>query len=111
MRQVSCRLKLLITDACSSAPEPPQTAKTTVYAVQTVGKRHIKNLFGEHEGFLHLNGATEGEYGWCHPSIGGSTFIVALMDRISEDSDTNNDGFVSWSEVGRDVGKRDSKTF
>ena len=99
MRQVSCRLKLLITDACSSAPEPPQTAKTTVYAVQTVGKRHIKNLFGEHEGFLHLNGATEGEYGWCHPSIGGSTFIVALMDRISEDSDTNNDGFVSWSEV------------
>ena len=91
----SCRLKLLITDACSSAPSP---AIPMSYAVETVSKRHIKDLFGQHEGFLHVNAATEGEYAWCN-NADGSNFTLSLIDSISDQSDTDRDGFVTWKEV------------
>ena len=100
MKDVSCRLKLLITDACSSAPSAPGSkGKTISYGAQVVGKKHIKNLLFEHEGFLHINGATESEYGWCNPDLGGSTFTVSLMEAIGQRADTNKDGFVAWAEV------------
>ena len=101
----SCRLKLLITDACSTAPRPPIAMS---FAVETVSKRYIKDLFGWHEGFLHVNGATEGEYGWCHTEL-GSFFTVSLMALISDISDTNRDGFVAWEEVFT-WAKKDTKT-
>ena len=100
----SCRLKLLITEACSTAPLPPVS---TSFAVETVSKGYIKNLFGKHEGFLHLNGATEGEYGWCHVEL-GSFFTISLMALISDISDTNRDGFVEWQEVFA-LAKKDTK--
>lgn len=116
VKNVSCRLKMLITDACSSAPSPPG-GKTTSYGAQVVGRTHIKNLLGEHEGFLHINGATEGEYGWCSPSIGGSTFTLAFMEAISEQADdrmhnptANGDGFVSWDEVYA-LAKKDTRAY
>ena len=91
----SCRLKLLITDACSSAPSPVMPMS---YAVEIVSKSHIKALFGQHEGFLHVNAATEGEYAWCNNSR-GSYFTLSLIDSISDKSDANGDGFVTWKEV------------
>ena len=106
MQSVSCRLKLLITDACSSAPEPPGSDKTVPFGADIVGKKHIKDLLGAHEGYLHISGATEGEYGWCNEDIGGSTFTLGLMEAIGEHADdpqvnraANGDGFVSWDEV------------
>lgn len=96
----SCRLKLLITDCCSSYPMETQGNRPLAagYAVETVGKSFIRNLFGEHQGFLHVNGATEGQYGWAHLRS-GSHFTVSLLEAISSDSDTNRDGFVGWGEV------------
>lgn len=96
----SCRLKLLITDCCSSYPRDTQgnLALASSYAVETVGRGFIRNLFGEHQGFLHVNGATEGQYGWTN-SLHGSFFTVSLLEAISDDSDTNRDGFVGWGEV------------
>lgn len=91
----SGHLKLLITDACSSAPSPPTVMS---FAVETVSKRHIKDLFGQHKGFLHVNAATEGEYAWCHNGR-GSHFTLSLIDAISDQSDANRDGFVTWEEV------------
>ena len=96
MEKVNCRLKMLITDACSNAPRLPIVASS--YAVETVSKRHIKNLFGQHEGFLHLNAASEGQYSWSNLEL-GSFFTIALMELISDQSDTNRDGFVTWQEV------------
>lgn len=93
---LDCQLKLLITDACSNAPRPPIVASS--FAVETVSKRHIKHLFGQHEGFLHINAASEGQYSWSHIEL-GSFFTIALMELISDISDTNRDGFVAWSEV------------
>ena len=93
--KVNCRLKMLITDACSNAPLPPIASS---YAVETVNKRHIKDLFGQHEGFLHLSAASEGQYAWCHKEL-GSFFTVVLMELISDLSDINRDGFVEWKEV------------
>lgn len=96
MENVNCRLKMLITDACSNAPRPPIVASS--YAVETVSKRHIKDLFGQHEGFLHLNASSEGQYSWCHLEL-GSFFTIALIELISDLSDTDRDGFVAWQEV------------
>ena len=96
MEKVNCRLKMLITDACSNAPRPPIVASS--FAVETVSKSHIKHLFGQHEGFLHLNAASEGQYSWSHLEL-GSFFTIALMELISDISDTNRDGFVAWKEV------------
>ena len=95
IESVDCRLKMLITDACSSAPRPPIAMS---FAVETVSKRYIKDLFGWHEGFLHVNGATEGEYGWCHTEL-GSFFTISLIALISDISDADRDGFVGWEEV------------
>ena len=102
----SCRLKLLITDACSNATE---LATATALGVETVSKVYIKNLFGQHEGFLHVNGATEGEYGYCYiePKLGGF-FTLSLTLLISDLSDENRDGFVEWQEVF-DLAKEDTK--
>ena len=77
-------------------PRPPIVASS--YAVETVSKRHIKHLFGQHEGFLHLNAASEGQYSWSHLEL-GSFFTIALMELISDISDTDRDGFVAWQEV------------
>lgn len=96
MERVNCRLKMLITDACSNAPRPLIVASS--YAVETVSKSHIKNLFGQHKGFLHLSAASEGQYSWSHLEL-GSFFSIALMELISDISDADRDGFVAWQEV------------
>ncbi len=96
MEKLNCRLKMLITDACSNAPRLPIVSSS--YAVETVSKSHIRHLFGQHEGFLHLNAASEGQYSWSHLEL-GSFFTIALMALISDISDTDRDGFVAWQEV------------
>ena len=98
LEKVECRLKMLITDACSNAPRLPIV--TSSYAVETVPKSYIRDLFGQHEGFLHLNAASEGQYSWSHLKL-GSFFTIALMKLISDHdiSDTDRDGFVAWQEV------------
>lgn len=93
----SGRLKIIITDACSSYP-PTKTPKQVVNFAQTVSKRHIKNLFGQHEGVFHVNGASEGQYGYCNYTR-GSFFTQSLVPVISDTSDTDKDGFVTWQEV------------
>ncbi len=98
-KHLSCRLKILITDACSSAPVTrAEKMRPQSYRTDSVGKSHIRDLFGEHTGFLHLTAATEGEFAWCNTLIGG-VFTSLLVEHISEDSDTDRDGNIEWSEV------------
>ena len=101
----NCRLHLIITDCCSSYP-PDTGARNYVGFAAVRGKTNqvIRNLFGEHKGLFHVNGATEGQKGWTLKKRGG-VFTEALIPAISIESDRNGDGFVEWSEVA-DVAKR-----
>jgi len=105
-----CRLKMLITDCCSDGPE--QEAPPSARA--GISKKALQDLFLEHQGFLHVTAATEGEYSWCSPRYGG-WFTRAMVDAFDDASDTNMDGFVSWEEVFKltveDVQKKFKRTF
>ena len=94
----NCRLKLIITDCCSSYPlETGARNFVTFVGTRGTSPDTIRNLFGAHKGLLHANGATEGQYGWG--SIQGGLFTEAFVEAVSGDSDSNKDGFIEWSEV------------
>jgi len=88
-----CRLKIIISDCCSDGPETETPAGRP-----PISKKALQDLFLEHEGFLHLTAASEGEYSWCSPRYGG-WFTRAIVDSFDDSSDLNMDGFVSWNEV------------
>ena len=106
VRALPCRLKLLVTDPCSYGVEifmPP-----THYGDYPNGYRH---LFLEHEGFLNVTAATEGEYAGGDDSGGWFTqAFVAIMGNASL-YDTDRDGFVSWKEIFVATQKRTEKIF
>ena len=96
----SCRLKLIITDCCSSAPASSDSEREIDFTgTDTVESGVIRNLFAEHTGLLHVNGATEGQKGFSSSATDGGIFTDAFIDAISQDSDVNEDGFVEWGEV------------
>ena len=110
---VGARLQILVTDCCSNTSEPPpvQVEKASALLSQQV----LADLFLRHTGFLHITGATEGQFSFITvPSLAdleeiprsqwrsegfGGWFIRHLLDAIDEVPDANNDGFVSWTEV------------
>ena len=96
-----CRLKLIITDSCSNAPLPTSARHYATFGIGTRGtdSKAIRNLFGEHEGLLHVNGATEGQLGWSIDTDRGGIFTDSLITAISGDVDVNEDSFIEWSEV------------
>ncbi len=100
----SCRLKIIVTDACSSYPVRQSQAQVQAFGVSTVSSRQnamIKNLFGQHEGLLHVNGASEGQYGWSDASRNGqgSFFTRSFITAIDHKNYKGGDGFVEWKEV------------
>lgn len=117
LSQKSCRLKILITDVDSSGPrvtEPLNPDDRKLYSddrntsgTSTSQKRNLidafKNLFLEHEGFLNLTAATEGEHAWGGVRAAGGIFTKELHNSIFfdnfDDSDLDGDGFLSWEEV------------
>jgi len=100
MQNVSCRLKLIITDCCSSYISSGSEAMSLTSFGTVVGRTHITNLFGKHEGLLHVNGASEGTYAWIRLSgSGGGYFTISLLNSIHPDTDPNRDGFLEWHEV------------
>ena len=96
----NCRLKLIITDCCSnSAKEIGARNYVDFASVRGATTRTIKDLFGDHKGLLHVNGATEGQYGWSIGIGKAGIFTDALMLSITEDADKTGDDFIEWSEV------------
>ena len=105
---LECRLKILITDTDSydgmPVNEPMHTSNpsdstrvndTHVSLDANVGYNH---LFLQHEGFLNLTAATEGEFSCSRVTI-GSFFTHAFVAAVSTCPDSDGDGFVSWQEV------------
>ena len=92
-----CRLKILVTDSCSGNGRGE--AKTTIsppvgYPIKEV----YRDLFVEHEGFLHLASASPGEVAFGDNADGG-WFTHALVGAInSEDYNDGEDGR-RWEHV------------
>jgi hypothetical protein len=95
----NCRLKLIVTDCCSNYPLETGARNYVSLAGVRARAGTIRNLFGEHKGLLHVNGATEGQYGWSSGKGKAGIFTDTLIPSLTEDSDKNKDGFVEWSEV------------
>ena len=106
----AARLQMLITDCCSNTSEPPPIQVDQASAAAS-SVTVWKNLFLEHTGFLHITGATEGQFSfgaapapnalpetWKASGYGG-TFTRSLIAAIDEHPDTDSDGFVHWGEV------------
>ena len=102
MESIECRLKILVTDACSAGPlvDKPDVVVSPDIDLDTA----LHNLFFEHEGFLNISSASEGEKA-VGDNTQGSYFTASLVDSIivgveSKKLDSNPlDGFVSWEEV------------
>ena len=106
MQRLACRLKILVTDAGSQGT--PVTEPLDVF--ESLYRRKGKNqslsreqaythLFFEHEGFLNLTAATEGERAFEDPK--GGWFTRSLVKAMYEfhELDSNFDFFISWMEV------------
>ena len=107
MQQVACRLKILITDSGSQGT--PVTEPLDVFASFYRAKKGenkslhreqaYTHLFFEHEGFLNLTAATEGERAF--EDLEGGWFTRSLVKAIYEftELDSDFDFFISWAEV------------
>ena len=95
-----CRLKMLVTDACSNFVDTQLAASVKQYAaLQSKAPLYAKNLFLQHEGFLDITAASPGHFALGGDDIGGF-FTTALIARsFTAESDTNGDRFLSWNEV------------
>ena len=90
VERIPCRLKILLTDACSFG------VPITIPYLNSV-KRAYLNLFLEHKGFLNVAAAVEGEF-----AIGngeGGIFTRTFVDVMLFVDKLGDDGFVSWEEV------------
>lgn len=92
------RLQIIITDCCSNFPPHRGARKYATFAGVRTTNSMIKNLFGEHKGLLHVNGATEGQFAWGIPQTGG-IFTDGLIAALSDKADLNKDKFFEWSEI------------
>ena len=96
LEELDCRLKLLITDTCSFGPPITDHA-----GVAPSLKSALTNLFFEHEGFLNITAASQGQLAASDSVVGGwftRSLVISILQEYAT-LDKNNDNFVSWQEV------------
>ena len=107
----AARLTLLITDCCSSLVQSDiSSTLQSNRGVTPLTQRVLRNLFLEHEGFLHVTAATEGQYGWSNTVTGG-WFTKHFIEALDSNPDENKDSFLSWEEVFVKTRENTEKTF
>lgn len=89
----TCRLKILITDRCNHI-----FASASGESQQRNNLLSGKELFQNHEGFLHLTSAAANEFGWAEENDGG-LFTAALARAIGSEPDTHGNRIVSWQKI------------
>ncbi len=100
LSEKNCRLKMLITDTCSSdliLKGLPEGYSTQIEA-QPQPQHYLEDLFYKHEGMLDITAAASGQDAWSNNAIGGY-FTNALSASITSEVDKDRDRFVSWQEV------------
>ena len=96
------RLKMLITDTCSNRVGTPEYAPKNPNPLTNVSPRstrYIKNLFLQHAGILDITAAQPDQFAWSAIDIGGYFTYGLVQQSITDQSDTNKDGFLTWQEV------------
>ncbi len=100
LKKKPCRLKMLVTDACSNFLDTQLAASVKQYAaLQSKAQLYAKNLFLQHEGFLDINAASPGHFALGSNDIGGFFTTALITSSFTAESDTNGDRFLSWKEV------------
>ena len=109
LNALPCRLKILLTDSGSSGPmvteTPEDTAGDAIHHSGTTPTPSFwpatfRHLFLQHDGFLNLTAATEGEHAYYANLFTQESFFTAgFLSAIRGYADGNADGFVSWEEV------------
>ena len=98
MDRLGCRLKILLTDACSYGvpvreinlnPQPPED--------------FYKNLFFQHKGFLNATAASPGQYAISTPQLGGLFTVAFTSVMTAPPLSIGEDGFATWEEVFRET--------
>ena len=107
----SPRLTLLITDCCSSlVSQKLDPNLQSSRSMTRLTERVLRNLFLEHQGFLHVTAATEKQYGWSNVVTGG-WFTKNLIEALNSNPDENRDSFLTWKEVFETARQNTEKTF
>lgn len=107
----SHRLTILITDCCSSLVQTDiEPTLQSSRSMTRLTERVLRNLFLEHKGFLHVTGATEGQYGWSNTWTGG-WFTRSLIEALDSNPDENQDSFLTWKEIFEKARENTEKTF
>ena len=101
LKEKRARLRLLITDTCSSpSRDLPESAFKGLAGVRGRKRQNYpSDLFLKHEGFLDITAASPGQLAIVHDSLGGHFTIALLSHGFTAAADTNNDDFLSWQET------------
>ena len=103
----NCRLKILITDSCSGPGANTALLGTSSTSIDGEGPAAVRRqLFVEHEGFLHIASASPGEVAFVNSKEGGF-FTMGLIQAIN--SQNAAEGFVGWHEVFTDASEHVKK--
>ena len=110
MEQLQCRLKILVTENCSRGPSVTKLENLDTQLHEFDSDKiadspdlgdTFTHLFIQHEGFLDLTSASEGEFSLGDNSEGSwfTTAFVKAICRLNNLDQNPQDGFVSWTEV------------
>ena len=109
LQETPGRLKMLITDTCSTVTQgtqPPGGDYFAQYAdTEAKPQFYARNLFLEHTGILDITAtspeirtASDTDKAYANTDVGGF-FTYALTTALVPDADTNGDDFLSWEEA------------
>ena len=110
MKRLQCRLKILVTENCSSGPRVAASTSSErqlhKFDVNKIADSPdladtFTHLFIQHKGFLDITSASEGEFSLGDDSKGSwfTTAFVKAICRLNNLDQNPQDGFVSWMEV------------
>ena len=101
LKEKRARLRMLITDTCSSSSlDLPESALKPLASVRERKRQnYLSDLFLKHEGFLDITAASPRQFAIVYDDLGGFFTAALLLQGFTATADTNNDDFLSWQET------------
>ena len=101
LKQKPARLRMLITDTCSSPSEDLSDDTFAKFSVEvrSRARSYLQNLFLEHEGFLDITAAAPGQFAIGNSDLGGHFTSALLSQGFTAAAMTGKDDFLSWQEA------------
>ncbi len=120
LEQKQGRLKMLITDTCSNRAGASSSYLAAGLAAKNINiltnvrerkKPYVKNLFLQHAGILDITAAQPGQFALGDKGVGGLFTYGLVQQSITDESDTNGDGFLTWQEVFKSSKQKTEELF